>query len=171
MRLRVAPEGEPFVPFAHGGFGTPEGKCKMDVSKLAYEPPVESRQGDAALREMYPLELVSPKTDDGMNSTFGHRDAVDRAQDIAALHASDAGERGIVNGDRVRLFNARGSVLLAAEVSSSVPEGVVRTSSVRWARRSAGGRNVNALVSDRLTDAGGGPVFYSCLVQVERCGD
>lgn len=171
VRLHVAPEGEPFVPFAHGGFGTPTGKCEMDVAKLAYEPPVESRQGDAALRELYPLELVSPKTGDGMNSTFGHRDTVDRSQEVAVLHARDAGERGIASGDRVRLFNARGSVLLTAEVNGCVPEGVVRASSVRWARRSPGGRNVNALVSDRLTDAGGGPVFYSCLVQVERCGD
>ena len=32
-------------------------------------------------------------------------------------------------------------------------------------------RNVNALTSDRITDFGGGPTFYSCLVQVERSGD
>jgi hypothetical protein len=30
---------------------------------------------------------------------------------------------------------------------------------------------VNALTSDRLTDIGGGPTFYSCLVEVEKCGD
>jgi anaerobic selenocysteine-containing dehydrogenase len=41
-------------------------------------------------------------------------------------------------------------------------------------KRSPGKRNVNALTSERLTDAGGGPAFYSCLVQlvqVERIGD
>jgi hypothetical protein len=32
-------------------------------------------------------------------------------------------------------------------------------------------RNVNALTSERLTDIGGGPTFYTCLVEVERCGD
>jgi hypothetical protein len=30
---------------------------------------------------------------------------------------------------------------------------------------------VNALTSDRLTDMGGGPTFYSCLVEVAKCGD
>ena len=53
----------------------------------------------------------------------------------------------------------------------SVPPGVVAAPSVRWARRSPAGRNVNALTSDRLTDHGGGPTFYSCLVEVEKIGD
>jgi hypothetical protein len=39
---------------------------------------------------------------------------------------------------------------------------------VRWGKRARGKRNVNALASERLTDAGGGPTFYSCMVQVER---
>jgi anaerobic selenocysteine-containing dehydrogenase len=33
------------------------------------------------------------------------------------------------------------------------------------------GQNVNALTSDRLTDLGGGPTFYSCLIEIEKCGD
>ena len=32
-------------------------------------------------------------------------------------------------------------------------------------------RSVNAVTSERLTDYGGGPTFYSCLVEVERIGD
>jgi len=42
---------------------------------------------------------------------------------------------------------------------------------VRWARMAADHRNINALTSERLTDLGGGPTFYSCLVQVEKSGD
>lgn len=49
--------------------------------------------------------------------------------------------------------------------------GAVRSASVRWAKRAEDGRNVNALTSDRLTDVGGGTVFYNCLVQEEKCGD
>jgi anaerobic selenocysteine-containing dehydrogenase len=82
----------------------------------------------------------------------------------------DAAARGISDGDGVRLFNARGCITLRARLDSSVSAGVVRTNAVRWPRNSPGRRNVNALTSDRLTDAGGGPVFYSCLVEVERCG-
>ena len=72
-------------------------------------------------------------------------------------------------GDRVRVFNGRGSCVLAAEVTGAVPAGVVRATSVRWNKRAPDRRNVNVLTSDRLTDIGGGPVFYSCLVEVEKC--
>jgi anaerobic selenocysteine-containing dehydrogenase len=171
VRLHVSPEGRPFLPFSEGGFGQPSAKCVFDVKKLGYEPPVESRHGDESLRRRYPLELISPKSDDGMNSTFGRRDAVDRVQSTIAIHERDARARGIAAGDRVRVFNGRGSIVLRAEVGDAVSEGVVRSASVRWAKRAEDGRNVNALTSDRLTDVGGGAVFYSCLVQVERCGD
>ena len=52
-------------------------------------------------------------------------------------------------------------------MDDTVPPGVVSAPSVRWAKRSPEQRNVNALTSERLTDAGGGPTFYSCMVQVE----
>ena len=79
VRLNVAEDGAPFLPFAEGGFGTPDGKCHFNAETLDYEPPVESRHGSASLRSKYPLELISPKNDDSMNSTFGHRDSVDLA--------------------------------------------------------------------------------------------
>lgn len=171
LRLRVARDGEPFLPFAEGGFGTPSGRCNLSAEGLEYEPPGESRFGLEELRRRYPIELVSPKNDDSMNSTFGHRPAVDRQTATVALNPADAATRGIVDGDRVRLFNDRGSVTLAAEVSDVVREGVARASSVRWSKKAVDRRNVNVLTSDRLTDIGGGPTFYNCLVQVEKCGD
>jgi anaerobic selenocysteine-containing dehydrogenase len=106
-----------------------------------------------------------------MNSTFGNRPDTDRQTEILALHTADAAERGIVNGDAVRVFNDRGACLLIAKVNGEVSRGVVAAPSVRQIKRAAGGRNVNALVSERLTDMGSGPTFYSCLVQVEKSGD
>jgi anaerobic selenocysteine-containing dehydrogenase len=162
---------DPFLPFAEGGFATPSGKLEFGADTLDYAPPVESRHGSAALTKRYPLEMISSKNDDSMNSTFGHRDAVDYATSILHIHRDDAAPRGIENGDRVRAFNDRGSLVLTAEVDGVVPPGVVRVPSVRWAKRAPDARNANALTSDRLTDIGGGPTFYSCLVEVERCGD
>ena len=171
VRLNVAPEGQPYLPFAEGNFGTPDGKCHLDFDALEYVPPIESRHGDRALNARYPLELISPKNDDSMNSTFGHRGAVDR--DTATLHIAreDAAARGIASGDHVRIFNDRGSFTLEANVDGRVRAGVVCAPSVRWPKSSPGRRNVNAVTSERLTDYGGGATFYSCLVQVERIGD
>jgi anaerobic selenocysteine-containing dehydrogenase len=171
IRLNVSPPGEPFLPFAQGGFGTPSGKCEFGAEALEYTPPVESRLGDEALRRKYPLELISSKNDDSMNSTFGHRSAVDRDTSVLHLHPSDAAPRGIETGDRVRVFNDRGSLLLHAKIGATVCPGVARSPSTRWAKRATDGRGANALTSDRLTDMGGGPTLYSCLVEVERCGD
>ncbi|HEX5430501.1 MAG TPA: molybdopterin dinucleotide binding domain-containing protein, partial [Bryobacteraceae bacterium] len=175
IRLNVAPTGESYLPFAKGGFGTRSGKCEFGAESLGYEPPAESRLGNEDLRRRFPLELVSSKNDDSMNSTFGYRAGVDAATSVLCLHPTDAGARNIEDGDRVRVFNDRGSLLLKAQVApaeaSKVRPGVARAPSVRWPKRSVDGRNANALTSDKLSDMGGGPTFYSCLVEVERCGD
>jgi len=167
VRLRIP---EPFLPFANG-FGTSDRKCHFHAETLDYTPPVESRLGAAELRAKYPLELISPKNDDSMNSTFGHRDAVDQQTATLEMHPVDAARRGIGDADRVRLFNDRGSCVLEAHVDGTVPQGVVATRSVRWGKRAPDRRNVNVLTSEVLTDVGGGPTFYSCLVEVERIGD
>ncbi|HTP33699.1 MAG TPA: molybdopterin-dependent oxidoreductase [Candidatus Acidoferrales bacterium] len=171
VRLNISRNGDPFLPFAEGNFGTEDGKCHLDFDELEYQPPIESRHGDAALRARFPLELISPKNDDSMNSTFGHRDGVDL--DTATLHlsAEDAAARCIRTDDHVRVFNDRGSCTLVASVDGRVRAGVVCAPAVRWSKRAPGRRNVNALTSERLTDYGGGPTFYSCLVEVERIGD
>ena len=171
VRLNVSEPGQPFLPFAAGGFGTPDGKCHFHAEELDYTPPVESRHGDAELRRKYPLELISPKNDDSMNSTFGHRDSVDRSTAALHLNSADAAIRGIQSADQVRIYNERGSCVLAAVVDGSLPPGVASAPSVRWPRRAPDKRGINALTSERLTDFGGGPTFYSCLVQVERIGD
>jgi anaerobic selenocysteine-containing dehydrogenase len=168
VRLRLP---EPFLPFAAGGFGTADGKCHFRAETLDYTPPIESRHGDATLTRRFPLELISPKNDDSMNSTFGHRDAVDLETATLHLHAEDAAPRGIRTSDQVRVYNDRGSCVLIAQVDEGMRPGVACAPAVRWGRRSPGKRNANAVTSERLTDAGGGPTFYSCLVQVERIGD
>ena len=73
IRLNISASGAPFLPFREGGFGTPSGKCEFGAEALDYTPPVESRFGDESLKSRYPLELISSKNDDSMNSTFGYR--------------------------------------------------------------------------------------------------
>ncbi|MBI2689940.1 MAG: molybdopterin-dependent oxidoreductase [Acidobacteria bacterium] len=159
----------PYLPFVNGGFGGPDGKAQLSPDGLAYAPPPESRLGDE--KSVYPLELISPKAHDAMNSTFGYLPELDAETAVAWLHASDAAERGISTGDAVRLFNDRGEVLARAEVDGKTAPGVVAVPAVRWPRRSENRAGVNTLIADRLTDLGGGATFYSCLIQVERCAD
>ncbi len=160
----------PFLPYAAGAFGTKSGKCELSPEAMEYTPPMESRHGSLA-NAHYPLEMISAKADDAMNSTFGNRPEVDRATAQVDLHAADAGPRGIHDGDSVRVFNERGSLLLTARVDGVVSPGTVRVPAVRWAKKAADKLSVNVLTSDRLSDLGEGPTFYNCLVQIEKCGD
>lgn len=157
---------EPFLAYAE-----PPHRFQLDVPELAYTAPVESRLGDPELRSQYPLELVSSKHDDTVNSTFGYRQEVLEAGGMAFLHLDDARERGIGDGDSVRVWNDRGSLVCRASVNGAVRPGVVRIPAVPWARLSNNRQSVNSLTSQRLTDRGGGATFYSCLVEVARCGD
>ena len=171
VRLNVAPDGEPFLPFAQGGFGTPSGKCEFGAESLDYQPPIESRLGDRGVARALPAgtDLVQERRQHELH--LRQSPATDGQTSRVFLHSDDARPRGIANGDRVRVFNDRGSCVLMAEVDGAVRQGVAWAPSVRWNKLAADHRNVNVLTSDRLTDIGGGPTFYSCLVEVEKCGD
>ena len=171
IRLNVSPPDQPFLPFAEGGFGTSSGKCEFHAETICYEPPNESRRGDAALRAQFPLELISSKNHNSMNSTFGNESRVDTETAVATLHPEDAGRRAILCSDMVRIFNRRGSCVLRAQISDRVSQGVVSVPSVRWPKHASDRCNINMLTSQRLTDLGEGATFYSCLVQVEKMGD
>jgi anaerobic selenocysteine-containing dehydrogenase len=170
-RIRVAPPS-----FADGIFSTPSGKIEFYSSALeaagidpmpTFHPPDESRRGAAA--HTFPLEFLPRKADNFMNSTFanlaGHQKM--ERQGLVFMHANDATARQIAEADRVEVFNARGRIELRACIDGSVPEGVV-AASLNWNKLSAGGNNVNALTSERLTDLGRGATFYSTLVEVRR---
>ena len=84
------------------------------------------------------------------------------------LHSDDAGERGIADGDAVRVFNDRGSCTLKARVNDKPRRGVVVAPSVWWKKFSRDRRNANDVTSQRIADLGGAATFYDCLVEVER---
>jgi anaerobic selenocysteine-containing dehydrogenase len=169
IRLNLSAKDEPFLPFAKGGFKTASGKFEFGAEHLRYTPPLESRFGDAVLHERFPLELISGKNDDSMNSTFGYREEVDRQTSQLSMHPADAAQRNIVDGALVRVWNERGECRLRAKVNGDVKPGVVRARSLGWAKTAEGRSGLNHLTSDRLTDIGGGPTFYSCLVEVTGC--
>jgi molybdopterin guanine dinucleotide-containing S/N-oxide reductase-like protein len=165
----------PFLPFARGGFQTPSGKAELFSPALAaqgldpvaeFVPPEESRHSGGA--RSFPLELLARKADNFLNSTFSNIPSVQSMEEteLLEIHTSDARERGIRDGDPVRVFNPRGELLLRARVDGAVQPGVV-AAALNWAKLTPGGSNVNALTSEKLTDMGNSATFYSVLVEVE----
>lgn len=85
------------------------------------------------------------------------------------IHPSDGRARQIRSGDAVRVLNDHGDCKFHAEVTEDTRPGVVVAEGLWWAKHMPGGRNVNALISTRLTDLGGGSTFQCNLVEVARC--
>ena len=166
-----------FAPFAAGGFPTPSGKCELHSSWLEkqgvdplpfFNPPAEA--ADEALAARYPLAFLSPPARHFLNSTFANmpRFREFEREPHLDMHPDDAAERGIRDGDRVRVFNDRGGYTLKVRVNGKPRRGVVVAPSVWWKKHAPDGRNANDLTSQRTTDLGGGATFYDCRVQVER---
>jgi len=165
-----------FLPFAHGGFPTRSGKAELYSEALAaqgldpvasFRAPSESRHAPQA--RAYPLELLGRKADNFLNTTFCNLPSVRDLEEpnLLEMCMADAQPRGISDGDLVRIFNHRGEIRLRARVNGSVQPGVVATR-LNWAKLTPGGKNINVLTSEKLTDIGAGATFYSCLVEVER---
>jgi anaerobic selenocysteine-containing dehydrogenase len=174
LRDGFAPLAVPDAPFAQGGFPTPSGKCEFFSARLAaqgldglpdhvpnYEPSGASAQ--------YPLAMISPPARNFLNSTFVNvkslRDM--EGEPLLEIHADDAAQRQISDGQTVRVFNDRGSYHCKARISLRARPGVVNGLGVWWRKLGLHGTNVNEVTSQHLTDLGRGPVFYDCLVQVQ----
>jgi anaerobic selenocysteine-containing dehydrogenase len=165
----------PDARFAQGNFPTPSGKCEFFSKRLAalgldglpdYVPNYEVAHSSVS----HPLAMISPPARNFLNSTFVN---VRSLQDLEGtplleIHPQDAAQRGITSGDRVRVFNDRGTYQCQADVCERARPGVVNGLGVWWRKLGLNGTNVNQVTSQNLTDLGRGPTFYDCLVEVAR---
>lgn len=161
------------LPFSGPGwFPTAEGKAAL-LPVPRWQPCVES-PANATLAARFPLQFLSRKADNYMNTTFAnlpaHQAMERRTAGVLEMHADDAQQRELASDDQVEVWNERGRLQLSLRVDGALPRGVV-AARLDWQKLSPDGQNVNALTSQRLTDLGGGATFYSTLVQVAKVRD
>lgn len=165
------------APFAKGGFPSPSGRCEFYSQRLAdqgldplpdWVPPYESVASNPELGARYPIALISPPARNFLNSTFVNIQGLRASATEPALeiHPDDAAARGIADGTMVETFNDRGRFLARAHVTDRARTGVAVAWGIWWHKYAQGGRNVNAVTSQALTDLGRGPTFYDCLVEL-----
>jgi len=134
--------------------------------------------------ERYPLHMVSNQPQTRLHSQldFGRtsRDAKVAGREPVMINREDAKQRGIKDGDTVRIFNERGACLAGAVVSDKVMPRVVQLSTGAWYDPVQDGDeigldrggNPNVLTRDvGSSSLGQGPTAHSCLVQVEAYTD
>jgi trimethylamine-N-oxide reductase (cytochrome c) len=205
-RMKDIAEPQPLPSQWAGDFGkglqTPSGKIEFMPTTLQRsdpdnpERPVLNRyipawEGPrtASLTERFPLQLIATHSRysfhtnvDGKNGALNdladHRALIDgHYYWLLRMNEADAAARGITDRTLVKVFNDRGTVICAADVSPLVATGVVKSfeSSAEYQMVEVAGERVeiggclNILTSSRSQLSGTSSMApNSCLVQVAR---
>lgn len=164
--------------------GTPSGKIELYSELVAAEDEQLGHPAwldpeewlGAPLAHKWPLHLVTPqperKLHGQMDFSSYSRSGKVRDRERLTLHPEDAAERGIKDGDDVRVFNSRGACFAVAQLDTGTVRGVVRLptgSTFDPDTKADRGSNPNVLTRDIGTsDLGQGSAAQSCLVDVQR---
>src|SRR5712691_12932414 len=118
-----------------GHFPTPSGKIELFSERMVadgypglptYVPLVEAAQAHPDRAQSYPLRLLSPAAHHQTSSTHAQQAALLPSQgnwlEIAPV---DAADRGLHDGDRVRVWNDRGECELVARIVPGLQPGLV----------------------------------------------
>ena len=191
-RLNV-PSPDDYAPHAEGNFPTASGKCEFRSSMAEqagnfvvpvfregynafqpggvvdplphYVPPQEDLDGS-----QYPLHFLSPKAHAFLNSQYANMAYQRRVQgeQSVIIHQDDAEDRGIEEGQAVRIFNERGEIQAVARIGAGdqVARGVVVCSLGHWVKLNPGGATSNAITRTLFADLGNAPSFSDTRVDV-----
>ncbi len=113
-----------------------------------------------------PFRLVTAPSRSFLNTSFSEMKSGQRREGrpTVKVHPDDASALGISQGDRVRLGNHRGEVVLHSEIAAGQLPGVLISESIWPSEYFEGGIGINALTSDDPGPPYGGAVFHDTAV-------
>lgn len=116
--------------------------------------------------EECPFRLMTSPARSFLNTSFTEMASGQKREKrpTVMLHADDAAHLGIADGDRVKLGNARGEVVLHARIAGGMQQGVLVAESIWPSEAFEGGIGINALTSDDPGPPLGGAVFHDTAV-------
>ena len=161
---------DPWVPFADQVYPTPSGKIELASTRaVADGQSLTARPDCDPAPQGRRLRLLSPASQWTSNTSFGNVGRV-RARLGApsiVLHPVDASERGVADGDSVRVHNSTGSLAAQVSVSDRVQPGVALIYKGRWPGLDRSGANVNVLNPGARTDMGESSAVHGVEVLVD----
>ena len=183
------PSADEYAPHAEGGFPTPSGKTEFRSSALeamgnfvvnlfrqlsddhqpgTYVDPLPHYVAPRETGEVYPLNLLSPKSHAYINSSAGDQAMQKRVQgeQTVTIHPADAEARGVADGQYVAVSNDRGRFVALARISDEVAPGVVVCPMGSWAKNAKDGSTVSAVNPFAFADLGNAPTFSDTRVEV-----
>ena len=182
-KVYIAFEEQIKDPIRHP-FKTPSGRIEI-FSKTLYDMHLENVPAvsgyfpcpegpEDPLKEKYPLQLIGWHTRRRTHSMHDNNEWQDEVEMPGLwINPADAEPRGIRNGDEVRIFNDRGTVIIPAVVTKRIMPGVTAMSQGGWFKPDKNGADRRGSINV-LTDAAhptplakGNPQ-HTNLVQVEK---
>ncbi len=168
---------------ANNKFKTPSGKIEIFSKRLydmkndeipaipKYVPTWEGPQDE--LIKKYPLQLIGWKGKNRDNSTLANHPWMNEVRgQILWMNPIDAEKRNIKNGDKIKVHNDRGIMMIPVEVTSRIIPGVVAAPSGAWWTPDAKGVDqggcINVLTTDRKTALAHGNAHHTSLVEVSK---
>ena len=180
---------EPYVAFReqiedpeNNPFPTPSGKIEIYSQRLAdmgdpLLPPIptyiETWEGvNDPLTEKYPIQLITNHSKRRANAQFDTFPWLkEQIPHSLIMGAADAQQRGIIDGDEVRVFNDRGETIIPAKVTQRVMPGVAILPEGAWYDPDDKGIDrggcANILTRDEISP-GGSFAYNTALVQIEK---
>ena len=133
-----------------------------------WESPFADEQGALPL---FPLQAIGHHTLHRVHSTHDNNDWLEEAfPQRVFINPLDASARGIRDGDEVKVFNARGALVLKCRITPRIMPGVVDVPQGAWWKPDADGidrgGNVNVLTSPRWTPFAFGTAQHTVMVDV-----
>ncbi|MDX1699365.1 MAG: DMSO/selenate family reductase complex A subunit [Melioribacteraceae bacterium] len=163
---------------------TPSGKIELfskqlyDLKNPQYIPPIpkyieewESPFGKES--EKYPLSVIGHHYMPRVHSTHDNNDWGREAfPQRVFINGVDAELRGIKSGDKVKIFNDRGTIIMPCRVTTKILPGVIDIPQGAWWEPDKNGidrrGNVNVLSSEKWTPLAFGNAQHTIMAQVEK---
>jgi len=123
--------------------------------------------------DTYPLQAIGHHSLARVHSTHANNDWLEEAfPQRVFINPIDADARGIKEGEEVKVFNARGALVLPCRVTPRIMPGVVDIPQGAWWSPDENGvdhgGNVNVLTSQRWTPFAFGTAQHTIMVQVTK---
>ncbi len=117
----------------------------------------------------HPFRLATSPARSFLNSTFNESEK-SRAREnrpSVRIHPEDAAEQGLQDGQKVRLVNQRGAVILHVHIFEGLKRGVLIAEGI-WANSDhEDGRGINTLTSAESSAPHGAAAFHDTKVRIE----
>ncbi|MDH5811590.1 MAG: molybdopterin-dependent oxidoreductase, partial [Candidatus Verstraetearchaeota archaeon] len=164
--LRLNTPTVPHVAFCDLKFNTPSGKIEFysEAAEAEGLPPIPDY---TEVRGEYPLRFITPFHRDLLKSQYFNIKSIYSEENVVEISSEDAEDRGIREGDLVKVYNSRGYCIMKAKISSRVRRGVVLSYGIPWPKLLGDG-TPNFTTSSAVSDMGGGSTYHTNYVEIGR---